>query len=176
MWPLATGIKIYDPDPEINDRIRRAVRYGQTRWAEIWLSVVAVMFGGALLSPEHTFEIQPYAVIRLIVSEEMAGAFCLVCGSIRLVALVINGRRGRETSLVRTIGCIGGFAFWLAMTVGFALAMPPVSLGFIASLVFSLAELHSSSHAASDMAAEDTFGLRKRRRKIGAQPAGRPSA
>ncbi|ABY28777.1 hypothetical protein Mext_0355 [Methylorubrum extorquens PA1] len=28
---------VYDPDPANNERIRRAVRYGQTRWAEIWL-------------------------------------------------------------------------------------------------------------------------------------------
>ncbi|WP_281406195.1 hypothetical protein [Methylorubrum extorquens] len=26
---------VYDPDPAINALIRRAVRYGQTRWAEI---------------------------------------------------------------------------------------------------------------------------------------------
>ncbi|CAO4145564.1 hypothetical protein [Methylorubrum extorquens] len=32
---------IYDPDPAINERIQRAVRYGQTRWAEIWLSLIA---------------------------------------------------------------------------------------------------------------------------------------
>ena len=176
MFPIVPRIKVYDPDPEINERIRRAVRYGQTRWAEIWLSVAAVMFGLALVTPEPTFDIPPYAVIRHIVHEEVAGSFCLVCGAIRIVALIINGRRGRETSLVRTIGCMGGFAFWLAMTVGFALTMPPVSLGFIASLVFALAELHSSSHAASDMAAEDTFGFRKRRRKNGAQHAGRPAS
>jgi hypothetical protein len=28
---------VYDPDPANNERIRRAVRYGQTRWAEISL-------------------------------------------------------------------------------------------------------------------------------------------
>lgn len=159
--------RVYDPDPDINARIARAVRYGQTRWAEIWLSVVAVLFGAALVSPEQTFDIPPYEVIKHFVSEDFAGGLCLFFGTVRIVALIINGRRGRETSLVRTVGCMGGFAFWSAMTLGFALAMPPISLGFIASLVFSISELHSSSHAASDMAAEDTFGFRKRRRKLG---------
>lgn len=173
MFPLVPRIKVYDPDPEINERIRRAVRYGQTRWAEIWMSVTAVLFGVALLAPENTFETPQYAVIRMIVPEEMAGAFCLFFGGVRIVALIVNGRRGRETSLIRMLGCVGGFFFWSAMALGFALVMPPISLGFIASFVFSLSELHASSHAASDMAAEDTFGFRSRRRRNGASHAGR---
>lgn len=163
---LGTMIQ-YDPDPNINERIRRAVRYGQTRWAEVWLSLIMVTFGLVLLWPEPTFVGPQWRVIATFVNEREAGAIAVAAGACRLLALWINGRRGRETSLVRTIGCLAGFAFWLALAVGFAAAYPPPSTGIAVYGVLALAELHSSGRAASDMAAEDTFGLRERRRGRG---------
>ncbi|GJD66979.1 hypothetical protein [Methylobacterium frigidaeris] len=154
----------YDPDPIINERIRRAVRYGQTRWAEVWNSVTMVAVGVVLLYPEPTFVGPQWRVIASLVTEATAGSIALVVGAARLIALIINGRRGRETSFVRTLGCVGGFFFWLACSIGFVLAIPPLNLGVVLFTIYAISELHSSGRAASDMAAEDTFGLRKRRR------------
>jgi hypothetical protein len=154
----------YDPDPALNERIRRAVRYGQTRWAKVWLSAIMVTVGVVILSPAQTFVGPQWRAIASFVTEAQAGTISVLVGSARLAALVINGRRGRETSFVRTHGCIGGFAFWLALFVGFALAYPPANIGIAMFSVFAIAEFHSSGRAASDMAAEDTFGLRERRR------------
>ena len=161
----------YDPDPVLNERIRRAVRYGQTRWAEVWLSAIMVTVGAVILSPAATFVGPQWRVIASFVTEAQAGTISIVVGSARLAALIINGRRGRETSFIRTIGCMGGFAFWLALFVGFALAYPPANIGIALFSVFAIAELHSSGRAASDMAAEDTFGLRKRRRAAAGREA-----
>ncbi|WP_244573349.1 hypothetical protein [Methylorubrum populi] len=158
---------VYDPDPDINDRIRRAVRYGQTRWAEIWLSLIAVGVGLVLIAPTETFSNESFRVIATVISEWKAGALCLFFGSVRLLALWVNGRRGRETSLIRTLGCLGGFAFWLAIALGFLLTAPPISTGVAVYTILALAELHASGRAASDMAAEDTFGFRARRRQNG---------
>lgn len=157
-------MKQYDPDPAIDARIRRAVRYGQTRWAEIWFSVIMWVVGLTCLMPWPTFVGPQYRIITSYVSEPTAGLIALAVGTARITALYINGRRGRETSFIRTIGCLLGFIFWLAMAAGFALAFPPLSLSAGIYTVFAVAELHSSGRAAGDMAAEDTFGFRKRRR------------
>ncbi|ACL55932.1 hypothetical protein [Methylobacterium nodulans] len=157
----------YDSDPAINERIRRAVRYGQTRWAEVWLSLIMITLGGVLLLPEPTFVGPEWRVIASCVTERTAGTISVSVGGARLLALWINGRRGRETSLIRTLGCMSGFAFWLVTAAGVAAAYPPLSTGIAVYSVLAFAELHSSGRAASDMAAEDTFGLRKRRRAGG---------
>lgn len=158
---------VYDPDPVINERIRRAVRYGQTRWAEIWLSAIAFSVGIVLLGPTNTFSAPSFRVIASVVSETTAGSLCVFFGALRLGALWVNGRRGRQTSLIRTLGCLGGFFFWLAIAVGFLMAAPPVVTGVAVYSVLAIAELHASGRAASDMAAEDTFGFRARRRRKG---------
>lgn len=157
----------YDPDPSINERIRRAVRYGQTRWAEVWLSLIMVTLGIVLIMPEPTFVGPQWRVIATFVTERTAGSVSVLVGGSRLLALWINGRRGRETSLVRTIGCVAGFFFWIALAAGFTAAYPPLSTGIAVYGVLAIAELHSSGRAASDMATEDTFGFRKRRRAGG---------
>ena len=156
---------VYDPDPAINERIRRAVRYGQTRWAEIWNSLIAVGVGLILLGPTETFSAPSYRVISSVIEEKTAGGLCVFFGLVRLAALWINGRRGRETSIIRTFGCLGGFFFWLSVAAGMLLAMPPLSTGVAVYGILALSELHASGRAAGDMAAEDSFGIRRRRRK-----------
>lgn len=158
------AMKQYDDDPVIDAKIRRAVRYGQTRWAEIWLSLIAVGVGLVLVGPTDTFSNDSFRVIASVIGERTAGGLCLFFGCARLAALWVNGRRGRETSLIRTFGCLGGFAFWAAIALGFALAAPPLTTGVAVYSILAIAELHASGRAAGDMAAEDTFGIRKRRR------------
>lgn len=155
------AMKQYDTDPVVDARIRRAVRYGQTRWAEIWFSVIMCVVGIICLLPWPTFVGRQYRIITAVVSEGQAGVIALACGAARIAALWINGRRGRETSLIRTFGCIGGFFFWAAMALGFALAFPPLSLSAGVYIVFAIAELHSSGRAAGDMAAEDTYRVQE---------------
>ncbi|GJD71444.1 hypothetical protein MMMDOFMJ_4403 [Methylobacterium gnaphalii] len=87
------------------------MRYGQTRWAEIWLSLIAVGVGLVLVAPTNTFSNESFRVIASVISEWKAGALCLFFDSVRLIALWVNGRRGRETSLIRTLGCLAGFVF-----------------------------------------------------------------
>ncbi|OAS18964.1 hypothetical protein A5481_25340 [Methylobacterium platani] len=123
-----------------------------------------VTFGAVLLYPEPTFVGPAWRVIAALVTEQQAGVISITFGVVRLTALWVNGRRGRETSLLRTVGCVAGFFFWAALSIGFAAAFPPLSTGIAVYGVLAIAELHSSGRAASDMAAEDTFGLRKRRR------------
>lgn len=177
-------MKVYDPDPAINERIRRAVRYGQTRWAEVWNSVTMVAVGGVLLYPEPTFVGPQWRVIAAMVTETTAGSIALAAGAARLI---INGRRGRETSFVRMLGCVGGFFFWLACSIGFVLAVPPLNLGLVLFTILAISELHSSGRAASDMAAEDTFssdggghparaGAGRRPRRATPRRGGRPVA
>lgn len=176
--PIGKGKRmlVYDPDPAINERIRRAVRYGQTRWAEIWLSLIAVAVGLVLIGPTETFSTSSFRVIASVISETTAGGLCLVFGSIRLAALWVNGRRGRETSIIRMFGCLGGFFFWLAIAIGFGLTAPPLTTGVAVYTILAFAELHASGRAASDMAAEDTFGFRARRRKSGGGTGSTPAA
>lgn len=50
------------------------------------------------------------------------------------------------------------------------LAMPPISTGVAVYSVLAAAELHASGRAAGDMAAEDSFGIRKRRRTVARHP------
>lgn len=162
----------YDSDPVINERIRRAVRYGQTRWAEIWMSALAVAFGIPLALPDKLFVYRVFSIVAEVWNEQFLGWVCIIFGVIRLIALWVNGRRGRETSAIRTFGCIGGFFFWAHLSVAFWLTAPPIPTYALLTVVFALAELHASSHAASDMAAEDTFGFRRRERARRASIAG----
>ena len=128
---------------------------------------IAVAVGLVLVAPTNTFGNESFRVIASVISEWKAGALCLFFGSVRLLALRINGRRGRETSLIRTLGCLGGLVFWLAIALGFLLTAPPITTGVAVYTILALAELHASGRAASDMAAEDTFGFRACRRQNG---------
>lgn len=169
-------MKRYTGDPAIDALIARHIRYGQTRWAEVWCSIIMLAFGVFLLTPVPTFSAPGYSVISRFVYEGTAGGIALAVGAARVAALIINGRKGRQTSLVRTLGCMGGFVFWLALAIGFAWSAPPLpALALAVCPVLAVAELHSSSRAASDMAAEDTFGLRRRLTK-GSQNGRTPGA
>lgn len=155
-------MKRFTGDLAMDAIIAREIRFGQTRWAEVWCSFIMLGVGLVLLAPIETFSSPGYRVVSQFVTEVQAGSLATVVGLARLTALYINGRRGRPTSSVRMVGCMMGFAFWTAMTIGFALAIPPLPLAIGVYPVLAFAELHSSRRAAGDMAAENVFGLRKR--------------
>ncbi|MET7247939.1 hypothetical protein ABZT49_31765 [Methylobacterium sp. EM32] len=92
----------YDPDPVLNERIRRAVRYGQTRWAEVWLSAIMVTVGVVILSPAQTFVGPQWRVIASFVTEAQAGTISVVVGSARLAALSTGGAAARPASSGRS--------------------------------------------------------------------------
>lgn len=155
------------PEPGLRDReaadlLRRELRYGQTRWTEVWLACVMTLFGAVLLFSGDTFSLPSYRVIRAYVGEDLAGLVAVATGTARLVALWYNGRR-RRTPLVRVVGCAIGFLFYTALTVGFVLSAPPLPTGLIYA-VLAVAELHSSSRSARDAVAYDSLGVRRRRR------------
>ena len=75
----------------------------------------------------------------------------------------------RREILVRVAGCAGGFLFYTALAVGFALSAPPFPTGLIYG-VLAAAELHASSRSARDAVAYDSLGVRRRRR-VREQPA-----
>lgn len=145
-----------------------ALRYGQTRWTEVWLACVMTLFGAVLLASDETFSLPSYRVLRAYVGEDFAGATAVIVGVSRLAALWYNGRR-RRSPIVRVLGCAGGFLFYTALTVGFVLSAPPLSTGLIYG-VLAAAELHSSSRSARDAVAYDSLGVRRRRR-VREQPA-----
>lgn len=151
--------------PSASRIIERELRYGHTRWAEIWLACVMTVFGAVLLSAGETFSSPSYRVIRLFVSEDVAGSVALSVGAIRLAALWYNGRM-RRSPLVRTAASAGGFLFYTALTAGFLMSAPPLSTGLVYG-VFAIAELHASSRSARDAVAYDSLGIRRRRRERG---------
>lgn len=148
--------------PGLRSHIERELRYGQTRWAEVWLACIMTVYGAVLLGEEGAFAQPSYRIIRDLVSEETAGLIAILVGTARLVALWYNGSR-RRSPIVRLLGCSGGFLFYAGLTAGFALAAPPVSTGMIYA-VLAAAELHSSSRSARDVCVLDSLGSRSRRR------------
>lgn len=149
-------------DPVLVAQIEAELRYGQTRWAEVWLACIMTAYGAILLAAGETFSAPSYAVIRSFVSEENAGLLAVATGAARLASLWYNGSRKRSP-LVRLLGCSAGFLFYTALTAGFLLAGLPLSTGLVYG-VLAVAELHSSSRSARDVSVLDSLGLRQRRR------------
>lgn len=150
------------PETGLENALTRELRYGQTRWTEVWLACAMTLFGGVLLAEGQTFSLPSYRVIRAFIDEDTAGLAAVAVGAGRLVALWYNGRR-RRSPLVRVAGCALGFLFYTALTVGFLLSAPPLTTGLVFG-VLAAAELHASSRSARDAVAYDSLGLRRRRR------------
>lgn len=152
-------------DPAVDAIITREIRYGESRWSEIWASMIMTLFGCVLLADGDTFAIsKSFGVIREFVDEDAAGVIALAVGAVRLVALYVNGNHYRSP-LVRVAGCAGGFLFWSAIAAGFFLTAPPYTTGLAVYPILALAELHSSGRAARDAFVLDSLGTRQRGRK-----------
>ncbi|WP_375458403.1 hypothetical protein [uncultured Enterovirga sp.] len=149
-------------NPAAGRLIERPFPYGPTRWTELWLACVMALFGACLLAGGDTFALPSYRVIKAFASEDATGAAAAVVAAARLAALWHDGRI-RAAPLVRVAGCAGGFLFYTALAVGFALAAPPFPTGLIYGAL-AAAELHASSRAARDAVLSDSLGVRRRRR------------
>ncbi|MDB5590642.1 hypothetical protein [Enterovirga sp.] len=149
-------------DPAITAHIERELRYGQTRWTEVWLACVMALFGAGLLADGDTFSAPAFRVVRFFVGEDAAGAAGVAVGAARLGALWRHGGR-RRSPLVRVAGCATGFLFYTGLALGFVLAFAAVPTGLICG-VLAAAELHASGRSARDAVACDSLGLRQRRR------------
>jgi hypothetical protein len=150
-------------DPELDALIARQLRYGQTRWMEVLLAVQMVAVGITLLWPGDTFSLPSFRAVSNLLTEDHAGYIATLTGGARLWALYINGHK-RNTPVIRVLGCLIGWMFWLGWFLGFsAVSTPKVPL-FLMSLGFALGEVVAGSRATRDLYAYDSLGLRRRRR------------
>ena len=145
----APGLAILPPRPAES-------RYGQTRWAEIWLASVMTAYGAALIGAAKTSHLATDPVVWTVVGEDAAGLVAVIVGCARLVALWYNGSRQRSP-LVRAAGCAAGFLLYAALAVGLLLSAPLLPTGLVYGIL-AVAELHASSHAARDAVAYDSLG------------------
>jgi len=157
-------------DPSLDAQIEREIRYGSTRWAEVWLAAIMVGVGLGLLEPTSVFGQPTWRLISARVSEDVAGWISLLTGLVRLTVLYLNGnhRFTRDRGpLIRCVACIGGGLFFGALALGFALVGSQEPSGVLKYIfaVLALAEVHASGRAAQDMFAADSLGLRARGRK-----------
>lgn len=155
--------KVYTGDPRMDAVIARELRYGATRWAEVWLSCLMVAIGYGLLDEGNTFDWPSWSYIARYVDEDTCGWISLIAGVVRLVALYVNGSR-RRSPIVRIAGAVGGYLFFGGLALGFWMTPGPTVLGSYIFAILSLAELHATGRAARDAFAYDAFGSRARAR------------
>lgn len=153
----------YTGDPRMDAIIARELRYGATRWAEVWLASIMVAIGYGLLKEGNTFDLPSWRYIAQYVDEDWCGWISLIAGTARLVALYVNGSR-RRSPIVRIVGAVGGYLFFGALALGFWLTPGPTILGSYIFGILSVAELHATGRAARDAFAYDAFGSRARAR------------
>lgn len=156
--------KTYTGNPKLDEIILRELRYGQTRWTEVWLACIMVAIGITLLNDDDTFSLPSWRFIALYVSEGVAGTTSFLVGLVRLGVIWRNGRSPRGTPIIRIAGCAGGFLFFSALAIGFFMTPGPITIGVGLFSVLAFAELHASGRAARDAFAYDSFRTRERRR------------
>lgn len=152
---------------DIRQRVEREMRYAATRRVEIWMSIIMMLTGFAFLIPGETFSLPAYDFVERFVAEDYAGVLAVFVGGARLVALYYNGAR-RKTPLVRVVGAVGGFFFWVGIVIGIfvsTVGVMPIGFGLAIFPVFALAEIHAASVAAADIVILDSFGQRAAGRK-----------
>ncbi len=128
------------------------IKYNQTRWAEVWLSVLLTLVAVVFLDGT-TWQLSPgYNFIAQYVTEKQAGLIGVFVGIGRLFALWVNGSKKRSPWF-RVVGCVSASLFWVALGWGFFIQELPneaTSIMVPIMLVLFIAELHASSRAARD--------------------------
>lgn len=160
--PQSGTLVIASLPADMRHRVEREMRYAATRKIEIGMSVIMMLTGIALLIPGETFSLPGHDFVEQFVAEDYAGLLAVVVGGARLTALYYNGTR-RKTPLVRVVGAVGGFFFWVGISIGIVIStvgVMPVGFGLAIFPVFAWAEIHAGSVAAADIVILDSFGQR----------------
>lgn len=91
------------------------------RWTE-WLGAGAALFAGiGLLHPTVAFESASFSSFDFAPwAETFWGYFLTIIGSLRFIALIINGRRKRITPWMRLSGALISFLVFLGFSIGLA--------------------------------------------------------
>lgn len=88
------------------------------RWPEWTGSFSALLAGMGLLHPYPAFENNDAFAMFTWAPEWVWGLVLISVGILRLVGLIINGRRKRITPWVRFISAFVCFMLWLGFTIG----------------------------------------------------------
>lgn len=101
---------------------RVAERFGP-RMSEWICATIMFLWGGVLLLPAATFDIDTFQYFAAIFgSENRLGTLMLLIGFMRLSGLIVNGARQQVTPAIRTISALVAFWVWLGITTCFALS------------------------------------------------------
>jgi hypothetical protein len=128
------------------------------RLVEYLFATMMVTWGAWLVNPYwRTFDNPVYTTLGMIADESIWGAFSMFVGTLRLGALVVNGRYCR-TPLIRFVGSMFGVTWWMTLTYLF-LSMkennPPAGISFFP--VFTLFECFSCWRSMADAFHENSF-------------------
>lgn len=142
----------------------------RSRSVELFLSVVMTLSGLMFLWPGDTLLNPVYVSLRRWVevfpgNESSLGLILVVIGSVRIAALIINGRL-RPTPLARAAGCMVGSLYWAVLSLAYIDAPihgAPVGLAW--SLTAIAFETFAAMKSAEDAFASDSLGLRERHRE-----------
>lgn len=95
-------------------RLQRSFAERRAEWV---LSGISTGWGVILLQPGETFNRPFYGPMAAMAPENVWGWAMFLVGSLRLVALYINGAR-TETPRARQIGCMFSMFIWALITAG----------------------------------------------------------
>jgi hypothetical protein len=129
-----------------------------SRTAEWMLTCILLSWGLMLLRPEATFASSPaYGGLERVAAEETWGWLCFAAGSIRLVALAINGLWVPPTYHLRSLTSFLSCFFWLQITLGF-MASGTASTGLCVYPWLLVAEIVTTYRTARDLRLAQTSG------------------
>jgi len=98
-------------------------RFFPQRPSEWVLALMMLSWGLVLAEPVKTFELTPiYLGLARIASEETWSVICLLIGSVRLFALMMNGAWPTITLPLRTIMAFSSCFFWFQVSLGIVAA------------------------------------------------------
>lgn len=91
------------------------------RRAEWVAAAQSMVWGFVLLGPSDTFSSSPaFALFRQYISEDVFGWLMMTVGIVRMISLVINGRRKKTTSWMRFAAAFVGCGIFMFISLAFA--------------------------------------------------------
>lgn len=93
----------------------------QTRSVEWMLAAMMLAWGIGLMLPGDTMSLPQYRMLGAIAPETVWAAWSISIGTVRIIALYVNGA-WRRTPLIRAFGAILGIVWWLVLGFLFAAA------------------------------------------------------